>query len=289
MSFKDKDRAHTTLKYISYYRIKDFAAPFTRNNPIDGNVDFNGVYFEDIIARYYRDKNLRQYLLHALEDIEVALQVQIGTVLGEKGDYYYSSFNNWVDKSRSKKTVIELETSILKDINTSVNKSQSIELSKKMRETDEKYPPVWLAMNELMFGKLIKILELMGNKNLKKIANFFNCSTDQLLSWMRCLNLVRNLSAHNSNLIDFRLRTQPKIKYDWKPYLYVKDSKYSNDRLSIILIIIVHFLVAINPKYRLKDIKKSYYALLKNNNLDHTYYGFREKNSFNEFISQVKQ
>ena len=79
MIFGDDKQAEITLSRIPYYKIKEFGRPFCRK--IESGIDYQGKSFEDILSRYYQDKNLRIQLLHALEDIEVCLKTQVSYVL----------------------------------------------------------------------------------------------------------------------------------------------------------------------------------------------------------------
>ena len=65
MKFKDAVRAESTLQYISYYKIKEFSEPYAIQT--DEDIKYEDIYFEDVISRYYRDKNLRLHILHAIE------------------------------------------------------------------------------------------------------------------------------------------------------------------------------------------------------------------------------
>lgn len=69
MILTDKKKNLEKLKHISYYRLKDFAAPY-------GHITMYGevpvlkycdITFDDVVNRYYRDKNLRINLFHAIE------------------------------------------------------------------------------------------------------------------------------------------------------------------------------------------------------------------------------
>lgn len=129
----------------------------------------------------------------------------------------------------------------------------------------------------LMFGDLVKILKLMSNKNLTRISKYFNCTNKQLVSWMGTINLIRNISAHNSNLIDIDLRTRPLIADEWKKHLY-RNSKQqvSNNKISIILLIVIHFMKQINSKYNFKNVNESVVKLIKSDTDAH-YYGFNSQ------------
>ena len=76
MKFKDgKDKAKEKLKFINYYKIKEFSLPYMNENKLYKE----NVYFEDIIHRFYWDKNLRLYFLRITEKIEISLKQALHT------------------------------------------------------------------------------------------------------------------------------------------------------------------------------------------------------------------
>lgn len=293
MTFHDEQRAEETLRHISYYKIKEFAERFAKRTPVQNapdKIDYNGIKFELIISRYYQDKNFRMYLLHVIEDIEVALKTQIAYVLGDTlGDYGYLNFSLWVDRSINKNFIIKTEKEIIGNLDFQIEKNQTKELKEKLKYGKNKnYPPIWLATQMLMFGDLVKTLKIMSRKNIVKISRYFKCSNQELISWMGTLNLVRNVSAHNSNLIDFELRTKPIIADNWKKTLHInKYGQYVNDKVSIITLIVIHFMKEINGKYYFSNIEKSLIKLAKDD-CEAQYYGFKSKSAIYDIFPNKK-
>ena len=281
MSFKDEERAAETLSYISYYTVKEFARPFNKGDL--EVVDYENKEFEHIISRYYQDKNFRIDLLHALEVIEVAVQTQIAYVLGKKtGDYGYLDFRLWADTNNSEQQIKKIQKRILKDISYQVSKTKvsDPELSVKLEKgSNSQYPPVWFATKMVMFGGLVQMLDIMSKDNLKHISNYFGCKNNELLSWMKCLNLVRNIAAHNSNLIDFQLRTRPIIRDEWKEYLYKREDNLITNRIALPIIITKYFINEIVPKYKFGKISNDMQNLIKKDKFMANYYGFYDENS----------
>lgn len=62
MIIRDVDKAKRTLSHINYYKIKEFAEPFFKNEI------YIDISFEEVIARFYFDKRLRVHLLHSIEE-----------------------------------------------------------------------------------------------------------------------------------------------------------------------------------------------------------------------------
>ena len=75
-----------------------------------------------------------------------------------------------------------------------------------------------------MFGDIVKILDIMSESNLESISSYYKCSNEELVAWMKCLYIIRNICAHNSNLVDIKLTTKPKTRKYWNRYLYIIES-----------------------------------------------------------------
>lgn len=271
------------LSEVGYYTLKNYASPFF--NQETGK--YERLHFKTLIARYYRDKHFKQATLHAIEDIEVALNTKIAYLLGEKyGAFGYSNFHLWCQrngynpyiKCHMNKFVLQQEEyDMLKKIVRGASKSSNKSISEFENDVEKVVPPVWLMVNLLTLGESIRILELMSKKNREAIANQFNCKVDELIGWLKCINLIRNICCHNENLIDFRLKTKPSIPrwIQHKDILYYVTQEdgsvqYTN-AIALPLVIIITLVKTINSKYRLDDLNKSLSALSPTNRIARQY------------------
>ena len=97
------DRLHkqlTTISTIGYYSLKNYSVPYF-NRPKNRYEDLS---FDKLVAKYYRDKHLKQAVLHAIEDIETTLNTKIASVLGKKyGAYGYLDFRLWCQRNTKNK------------------------------------------------------------------------------------------------------------------------------------------------------------------------------------------
>ena len=59
---------------------------------------------------------------------------------------------------------------------------------------EEDYPSVWIFVNSLMFGEIVKIYEFMSRKIKWNIANYYKLDINELGSFIRTMRLIRNLS-----------------------------------------------------------------------------------------------
>lgn len=289
-----------TISTLGYYQLKDYAYPYFR----DGT--YSNVSFSEVVARYYRDKHLRNAVEHAIEDIEITLNTRIAYLLGGKyGPFGYLEFRNWCQKEgenkyiRRKKKVKVTKYFIAREQNKFLGKIQdkaSRSNSKDVKVFDENnddtvYMPVWLIMNELTLGDSIYIVKLMSNKNRRAIAETFECSVDELISWLECINLVRNICCHNGNLVDIKLLTKPKLPKGFENILYFENEKNNNakytDRLAIIICIVVKLMSSINSRYLFGNLISALNHLLDDTNTPKVY-GFRDKKAIYECFNKGK-
>lgn len=275
MIITDKDKHIEKLKHISYYRLKEFAQPYSKvimygDVPV---LRYEDIFFDDVVKRYYQDKNLRINLLHAIEKIEVSLKRNISFILGKRyGAFGYLDFSLWANKQDYSKFKLEEKQYRFKsDLLKKVKKSSLSDLKNENNLNEDGFPSIWIASEILMFGNLVYLIELMSGKNQKELARFYNCTVKELLSWLKCLNFARNVCAHNSNIIDIQLQTKPLIRSDWnKNYLYTtKDksgSEISTNRVAVIILIVTTLVHQINDKYRLKPIRSNLASICKDSN-----------------------
>lgn len=297
----DDDNAEQHLENIGYYKIKEYAEPFIRN----GN--YGGILFSSIIRRYYYDKNLRMHILDMIEVIELALKNKISYELGKLGAFNYLNFLNWSDTNKfSDEYIIHQQTFIKTQLQNMLSKQNKKEYKRtenfktigykynKNVEQGKEFPSIWLAVELLSFGQIQHLFELMTDEMKESISREFKCSSKMLESWFGTIVFARNQCAHNSNLVDVKLRTVPKTKFNWKDVLFNVNEKekkalYSNRAASIILPI-VELVHVIDPNYGFGNLAGDLKNLSKKvrtdgNNLA-TMIGFESKRKMMKFLQE---
>lgn len=275
MAITNRSQHLQKLSHISYYRIKEFAQPFSYKvaNGTEEEIRYRDISFDKVIVRYYRDKNLRINLLHAIEKIEVSIKRNISYILGKKyGAFGYLQFSSWANRNKfSKFEIEERQYRFKKDLLKIIKRTNSTEIEVAKNMTPDGFPTVWLATELLMCGDLVRLVETMSMNNQRKLAKYYDCSAHELVSWLKCLNFARNICAHNSNIIDVELKTKPVIRDEWKDtFLHANlDAKgnpiYSN-RLAVIIFITIFLVIKINKDYRLKSIRSNVVQICKDSN-----------------------
>lgn len=181
----------------------------------------------------------------------------------------------WCNKQEyCKHFILHKQNEFIHELRKSLKRQEIPEVLEKLKSGKNKdFPPIWLAINFLSFGQMVNLLEMMSYKNLTEISNGFNCKNIELLSWLKCLNLIRNMCAHNANVIDLKLRTTPVIRESWKQHLFEYKKDVFSNRIALPILIVLHFMNSINPKHKkIYEMTSSIYKLAKDEKLLN-YYG----------------
>lgn len=289
---ENKEKNIGKLKTIGYYRLKEFAKPYsdiTQSETGEISIKYNNISFDNIVGRYYQDKNLRMFLLHAIEKIEVSIKTNLAYILGKKyGAFGYLNFSHWASKKKySKFEILEKEYQFKKQLKKSIKKTSIDDVNYDKNKEADGFPSVWITMNVLMFGEMVNIIDLLPSKSLRELASKYDCKGEEFISWIKTLNLVRNICAHNSNIIDFKLKTKPIYRKKWSNYLCTiqsNDNDILTDKFAVILIIIMHFIFRINSKYYWSNINKSLLKITNKSEQNARRIGFKNCESLNQFI-----
>lgn len=265
LACKREDVSH--IQHIGYYKLKEFASPFSKIDMSTGHPQliYQNITFAEVLERYYQDKNLRIFLFHAIESIEVSVKNNLSNLLGKKyGPFGYLSFAKWSNKSKfTKFTVISEELRYKKKF---LVEFKGIEGRYGEDDfTSDGFPTVWIGVASLMMGDLIRLIELLNEPAIRKLASIYKCTAEEFLSWIKCLQFIRNICAHNANLIDIQIQTKPKVRDVWKPLLtqIISQDSQGNlickptNRMAVLLFIVIHFMETIDSSYNWQAVQKS--------------------------------
>ncbi|HEM6137939.1 TPA: Abi family protein, partial [Streptococcus suis] len=181
--------------------------------------------------------------------------------------------DKWTNKKKFKKFDIEREQFYFKkDLLKVVEKSSLSDINNKNNLNSEGFPSIWIATEILMFGNLIHLIKLMSRANQVKLAKFYNCSTKELISWLKCLNFARNICAHNANIIDIELQTKPIIRKEWiNKYLITTINSNGlvepTFKIAVIVLITISLVKEINCKYKWKPIRSNLAGICKDSDV----------------------
>lgn len=292
MIIDDKDRASEKIKFINYYKLKELAYPFSVNDSNKTEPHYEKITFDALITRYYQDKRIRLELMACIENIEIAFKTRFSYYLGEQfGELGYYKFNNWCNKNEYCIHYIREKQGAFKN---RLKENEYLFASTSIQEHFEKSGikmaydkiPIWLYVEFATFGEILELYKLMSKGLREKISNDFECTPTEIESWLGNLKFIRNKIAHNSNIIDIKFRTKPKLKDDWKKYM---DSVSGNQvgGLAETILIVVFFTCKINKLHRFNDLQSCINKLVDNSDFKAKMLGFKDKDSSIKAIGRL--
>lgn len=280
-----KVRDASKIQEIGYYKLKEFAYIFAKkdNNGFlllnNGEIQYENVEFKKLLLRYYQDKNLRIFLLHAIEDIEVFLNNEVSTLLGDKyGAFGYLDFKNWCDRKIPKFKIEEQQYFFKKGLLKKIKRSNLPDIKNDKNHNDDGFPTVWMMTDCLTFGDTVYLFKTMSLNNKKRIAKDFGSSPNELNSWLRCMNFIRNACVHNSDLIDIQITTKPVVPKKYAYALFTAKGGVSNN-IAIAVLILKYLMDFVNARYKFGNIYDSLFKIIDHNTKEAHQLGFNDYRS----------
>lgn len=172
-----------------------------------------GTTFEEVVALYRFDCQLRETLLHQL----LIVEHQVGTLIAYTFSEHHSHKNylklenfdivsterNETKKRREIQDKIRTVTRLFAIIHEEISKSTTNDciahyLSK------EGYIPLWVLVNILSFGELSMFFQAMQKQDRQKVADYYGISEGSLQSFLSVLSVFRNRCAHSGRVYSFK-------------------------------------------------------------------------------------
>lgn len=203
-----------TLSRIGYYRLSGYTYPFRRPLPegVAGETPYQyreaefmpGYTLDDALNLYTFDHHLRTLCFDAIKAIEVGLRVQIAYVLGKRDRFGY--LNRTVLHEQECRRLAPAESIDMFD--AWIQKFEALKGKARSEDFvlhyDLKYGgklPVWVAVEVLDFGSLVRLFSLLRDDDKNSIAQTWGVKSGKRLhSWLLALNVVRNTSAHHGRM-----------------------------------------------------------------------------------------
>ena len=237
----DDARAQTDLERIGYYCLSGYWYPFRELKAQPVGLSFRedefiaGSQFDDAVALYVFDKNLRLMALDALERIERAIRVDVAHLLGEHdcfahhepllfhGNFSRRTIRRGFHSGKTEHQVwLERYENLVRQNRRQPFVAHNLTKHQKL--------PIWVAIEILDFGALSRLFAGMKYADKNAIAAKYGLAGGiELEQWLRSLNLIRNVAAHHSRLWNMNiLELSPVPQYDaqWqqlnnaRPFMY---------------------------------------------------------------------
>jgi abortive infection bacteriophage resistance protein len=252
MIIPDKAQGIEALRRIGYYRLSGYWFPFRER--IDSSIGDSfrpKTELSQIVDLYVFDKRLRLLISDALERVEIGLRGDIALHLGalspwahRDADTFSAYFRETVDGDKTSHSIWLAKADEL------FRRSRE-EFAKHFREKYDVEAPIWIAVESWDFGTVSRLINGLKDTDLQTLADRYHIPRRELLiSWVNCLNSVRNACAHHNRVWNRGLINQPGLKKkDDIPLLkHWLDDSSTTKRVYAVVSILQYLLGTIHPK-----------------------------------------
>jgi abortive infection bacteriophage resistance protein len=243
LSITDEALAKHYLSHVSYYRLAGYWWPM-QSDKVNHTFKENSK-FEDVVALYNFDRELRILLFDVIEKIEISLRTKLIYHLSHEYDsWWFQNISIFQDSG----ALIETLASIKEEVDRS--KDIFIKEHKRKYKDDLRFPPAWKTLELTSFGSLSKLYGNLKNtiKSKDTIAKELGAVNHTYMpSWLQSIAQIRNYCAHHSRLWNKNLPGTPKL-LPRPPYRWVVDVPTDTSKLYIHLCIMRYLVNIIAPE-----------------------------------------
>lgn len=207
MDVGDRDWATKQLQHVNYYRLSGYWYSFRRKTEERReDVFYPGTTLQDVLSLYSFDETLRTATFACLTPIELTVRALLGHELGTIDGCAHLKPEMLGPRASRGPTYRKWTERYEKNLRES--KEDFVE------HHYEKYAgtlPVWAATEILDWGALTYLYGFSPRRIQDSVADVFGISAPQFESWMKSLNVVRNICAHHGRLFNKVYAIKPKL------------------------------------------------------------------------------
>lgn len=207
LNIEDEAAAKLVLHNLGYFALitgyKDlFKNPTTRNYK-------DGTTFQDILALYQFDEDLREltlrHLLHIEQHIRSVLSYTFCDTFGDSQTAYLTPQNYNYTSAVNQREINRLIQKYLNSLLTRPTDYSYIEHHKRAHNN----VPLWVLMNALTFGTISKMYSVSKSQLQSAVSQEFEAINErQLGQILQVLTVYRNVCAHGDRLFSYRCAKQ---------------------------------------------------------------------------------
>lgn len=216
MVFKDDTFAIQKLKQLGYYRLSGYwyrMRQFGTDNQTPKEQFNPDTTFELVIQLYEFDEHLRHLVLAELAPVEQAIRALIGYELGKVDRLAHLNAHqlgpNANDPTGRKTPGSTAHEDWLQRYHTLADNSRE-DFVKHHKDHYNNEIPIWAAVELMDWGTLSHLYRISPQHTRNTIAKECGLTAAQLGSWLKSLNVLRNLAAHHARLFNRVYDIKPK-------------------------------------------------------------------------------
>jgi abortive infection bacteriophage resistance protein len=258
MLISDDALGHSYLNRIGYYRLSGYWYPYRESSGsgaslVVGDKFRAGTKFSEVVELYVFDKKLRLLMMDLIERIEIALRVQITLELGKLGPQAHRDptvlHPNFQRPSASGSSESHHQKWLRLHDDAFARSKEEFAKHFKRKYAGEN-PPIWIAAELWDFGAMSVLYSGMRKDAQTAVAQLFGVPSFQVMeTWLRALNVTRNICAHHSRLWNKPIAVAPKwpSPSDCPDLGHIAHDTHARTRLYGIACICAYLLRTINP------------------------------------------
>ncbi len=205
LQFDNETNAAKFLSEVSYFRFVQYLRPMEEDKVL--HTFKPNSKFEDALALYCFDTQLRTLMFEAIQTIEIALRTKVNHEFSmQHGAFWFYDASLADDEHK----YIENMNAIDRELQRS---KEDFIKEHRLKYDKPVFPPSWKTLELASLGTLSKLYyNCNDTKTKKRIARQFNLPQHEVLeSWMRSLTVLRNYCAHHSRIWNRRLANAPQL------------------------------------------------------------------------------
>lgn len=255
MSIGDHALAQDLLRQFSYYRLSGYWHPMRRFDPETGqslDVFRDGASFELTYSLYLFDEQLRHVVAGELAKIELSMRSLLGHELGRIDPFIHLNSDLLGAPARQVRGRYGLtrHETWLKKYEGALAASREDFVAHHKRKYDGKLP-IWAAVEIMDWGMLSHLYGMAPGRARNPVADDCGLRAPQLESWLKCLNILRNYSAHHARTFNKVFDIKPRLSND--PRLAIAKGHENRVFTQLTLIQYLHRVLGLSPATALPE------------------------------------
>lgn len=233
----DHTFAEAILKQVGYFSlIGGYKTPF--KNPSTQKYK-DGTRFEDIVALYHFDENLRELFLKYILKVERHIRTLLSYHFTEKHGESQSMYLNPANYSSNPRYAIGIRR-LISSLDHLANRNSDYPYINHQRQVYGNVP-LWVLTNGVTFGSLSKFYEYTTQDIQSKVArNFEKVNQKQLEQYLSVMTKFRNVCAHGERLYSYQTRNDiPDTALHQKLRIAKTGTQYSMGKHDLFAMVIV--------------------------------------------------
>lgn len=259
LTIPDKEYAIAMLRQIGYFSlIGGYKTPF--KNPTTKKYR-DGTTFEDIVALYRFDENLRELFLKYILQIERHLRSLLSYYFTDKHGESQTHYLNPANYSSNPRYAADV-TRLISTLDSLANRNSDYPYINHQR-IQYGNVPLWVLLNGVTFGTLSKFYSYTTQDLKVKVSkNFDGVNERQLEQYLSVITKFRNVCAHNERLYSYQTRNDiPDTAIHQKLSIPKNGTQYRYGKRDLFAVVIAFRYLLPNDSFR--KFKASLSRILK--------------------------